>query len=207
MKPLTITKGNRTRPAISCTCLHCKEEFLTERYRLSIPGGGKFCSRKCYNLIRENWTPEKFWTYINKNSNDCWEWMLTITFHGYGTLKVNGKARRAHRQAWILTHGKIPKGMFVCHTCDNRACVNPSHLFLGTAYDNMQDMARKGRAAGFKRKGENHPMAKFSDAKVRKILSKWTRRSPGVMANTRELSKKYGVSLSFFYSCQKRLTP
>lgn len=202
---LTITRYGRTRPAILCTCLHCKEGFLVERFRAVEPGRCQYCSMKCYGLARANHTPDKFWKLINKKSNGCWEFALTPTFFGYGTLKVNGKARKAHRHAWILTHGEIPKGMSVCHTCDNPNCINPAHLFLGTAFDNMQDMAKKGRAAGFKRKGENHPLAKYKDSKVRKILSQWIRRSPGVKANTMELSKKYNVGEGYIYANYKRL--
>jgi hypothetical protein len=73
--------------------------------------------------------------------------------NGYGAFSLrHGQPALAHRYAWVLTFGPIPSGLFVLHTCDVRACVNPSHLFLGTHRDNMHDMARKGRAA----RGERH---------------------------------------------------
>jgi hypothetical protein len=65
--------------------------------------------------------------------------------YGYGQINANGKVRRAHRVAWTLVHGEIPKGMCVCHSCDVRNCINVDHLFLGTQGENLADMRLKGR--------------------------------------------------------------
>ena len=92
-------------------------------------------------------TPASFWAKVRK-TRTCWLWTGWMN-KGYGLISrraVTGEGYTlVHRYSWMLTRGRIPKGLYVCHHCDVKNCVRPSHLFLGTQKDNMADMKRKGR--------------------------------------------------------------
>lgn len=90
-------------------------------------------------------TPEAIWARTKRDSNGCWIWQLGKDPSGYGLARYHKRTWKAHRLAYTLVHGPIANGLLVCHSCDIRACINPSHLFLGTHQDNRTDCVRKGR--------------------------------------------------------------
>ena len=114
---------------------------------------------------------------------ECWEWQ-GATVCGYGSMGIgsrkDGSQRtvRVHRMSYEVFRGAIPKGMYVCHHCDNPPCVNPFHLFIGTQQDNLSDCAAKGRIK---------PKAKLNWSQVRHI------RRLADRATTKELAEQFGV--------------
>lgn len=127
---------------------------------------------------------ERFWSYVEKGDG-CWEWKGGHASYGYGQTYFRGRGEKAHRAAWALTNGPIPLGMFVCHHCDNRNCVRPDHLFLGTNADNLADAAKKLRFATEARLRR----AKLTPDGVREM-----RRLASSGMTVTELAAKYGVS-------------
>lgn len=108
--------------------------------------------------------------------------------NGYPIIAVKG-----HRLAWLLTHGDIPAGMDVLHSCDNPACVNPHHLRLGTHAENMAEMHARKRHAH----GARHPKAKLTDVAVAEIRRRWaTKPSPHRGVSGKELAAEFNVSIS-----------
>ena len=89
---------------------------------------------------------ERIENRIVKDPSGCWLWQ-GYTQKGYGRISVGNKNKRVHRVYWEILNGPILNDLFVCHHCDVPCCVNPTHLFLGTQKENIQDMVRKGRGS------------------------------------------------------------
>lgn len=101
-------------------------------------------------LVEQENLHKKFWGFVTKNSNEkgCWEWQRGRANNGYGQVRYFNRNWRTHRLSWFLTYGNLPeKPLILLHSCDNRICVNPSHLRVGTTYDNMQDKVKRGRSS------------------------------------------------------------
>lgn len=142
----------------------------------------------------------RFETKFSKGlDTECWEWRASRFSCGYGQFRAR-ESRQAHRFAYRLYVGSIPKGMCVLHKCDNKACVNPSHLFLGSFLDNTRDMVKKGRgnfgcSQGpiVSAKGESHGMSCLTETDVLDIRRRYQRTSYHG-SNARDLAKEFGIS-------------
>lgn len=134
---------------------------------------------------------------IPEPNSGCWLWLGKVFPKDrpgpeYGCIDVGSRAlgtlktRRAHRVSYEAFVGPIPAGIEVCHSCDTPPCVNPSHLFLGTRQDNIDDRERKGRNKIMR--GEMHGNSKFTDDFVKNVIS-----SSGSM---KDIADRFGISLA-----------
>lgn len=135
----------------------------------------------------KEWRVERFWSKVCI-ADGCWLWTGAKTGKmAYGVLMVNGKYTAAHRYSYMLHFGSIPGGLCVCHHCDVSACVNPSHLFLGTKADNNRDKDSKGRGRGPVGELSGHAKLKWTDVSVIRSM-----RASGV--STKDLAAQFNVS-------------
>ncbi len=132
--------------------------------------------------------------YTIDDASGCWNWHGNKFSHGYGQFKCKAfhhNPMAASRASWILHHGPIDSPRtFVCHTCDNRLCVNPEHLFLGTAQDNVSDMVKKGRNS----RGASRPATSLNEDDVRSIREM---RGQGLPYSA--IARAFGISRSGAY--------
>ena len=180
---------NRKRKYCSLKCIQKKSYIKRESkcnwchkiYKRGSADIGKFCSMPCKGLgarLTESQKLIKIKSYYEKNvirQDGCWGWNGAVSSNGYGAIGAGRKTKiNAHRAAWILYKGKIPKKMQVMHSCDNRLCSNyMEHLSLGTAKDNSLDMISKGRGNGHFNKG-TIPINAFSKGAIpsnRKLIA------------------------------------
>lgn len=135
-------------------CKHCETPISGK--------GRKYCGAAC--LIKSR-SPE--------SESGCWVWSGSVSNGGYGSVRLTaeGPTRNAHRLSYETFVGAVPDGQWVLHSCDNRRCVNPAHLFLGTPADNANDMYRKGRGVINPNYGERHHATSLTRDQVRAILA------------------------------------
>jgi transposase len=148
---------------------------------------------KLSNQHRELTYLERFHAYAKPCENGCWEWTGNIV-NKYGQMSFNHKKERAHRVSWLLFKGEIPPGQFVCHTCDNRICVNPEHLFLTDHIGNMKDRNTKGRQMH----GEQHHLTHLTEAQI-KLIRLDTR-------PIKTIAEEYGVHFETINSIRHKKT-
>ena len=128
----------------------------------------------------------RFWKYAQAgNKDECWEWQGVINWLGYGCFQLNYKMVKAHRVSWEIHKGEIPPGLKALHRCNNRRCINPHHLYLGTQSDNIKQAVRDGTLKPMQ--GESHPRHKLTTEQVLVIRASHN-------LSYRELASKYHVS-------------
>lgn len=123
----------------------------------------------------------------------CWLWTGKPSSRGYGKMNLGKVNAFAHRISYALHHGEEPGKFMVCHTCDNRICVNPHHLFLGTAAENNEDMTQKGRRRHGVAYGADAPQAKLTADQVIEIRASYSHKRIG---DGRAVARRYGISPS-----------
>lgn len=168
------------------------------------------------HLSKRGEIQDRFWSRVDKSggSESCWIWTGSVTSAGYGAIsgKLNGKEIEGktqnllvHRVSWIMANGPIPvgagsHGTVVMHKCDNRLCVNPAHLMLGTQRQNLRDMGNKGRFKLPDNKGIKNPNAALSAEQETEVLAS---RDP-----SRQVARRYGVDKSVILRIRRNaMTP
>lgn len=145
----------------------------------------------------------RFWSKVEKTET-CWNWIGCVIRNGYGQWGHSKKVHYAQRVSYFIEHGEYENTLMVLHKCDNRRCVNPSHLFLGTNQDNINDMMSKGRQGkipGNKTVGELRHNSKLTNDQVKSIREMY---SNGVLRS--EIAKQFNVTWNCIKAVLNRVT-
>lgn len=185
------------------TCVQCGKMINLANNRVKPQN---FCSKACSQTYRMHTFEDRFWPKVDKTpglgpKGDCWEWTGLRHDYGYGVTSYYGRKMGTHQISYVMHKGEIPKGMHVCHECDNPPCVNPAHLWLGTQTENMKDMYSKGRGAKSEKRarpGTKNHAAKITESDVLAI-----RNDPRILA---EIAKTYGISIATTHSIKSGKT-
>lgn len=185
-------------------CETCGQLFRTFPSKIKL-GGGRYCNKICFRPTktrrRKKIPPEqRFWPKIDKSPGPdaCWIWTGTPDPKGYGQFMVREGCRvSSHRYAYELTHGPIPAGVEIRHSCDTPLCCNPAHLLPGTHADNMADALERNRIA----RGERYKRSNLTAATVLEIRAQ---AAAGVSRS--QLALLYGVHYNTIVDIVRRRT-
>lgn len=164
-------------------------EFPGIRARIDRKCGDRTCINPLHMYHKDVNT--RFWEKVDvRSENECWNWTGSVDGGNYGEFMISTHNReKAHRYSWRLVHGDIPDKLYICHHCDNPLCVNPSHLFLGTSYDNTHDKLNKNRHKRLR--GKLNGMCKLQEQDIIDIREK---HNNGV--SYKKLGAEYGISMT-----------
>lgn len=133
-----------------------------------------------------------------RNATNCWEWAGHCSYKGYGIVSFKGKQTTAQRVSWQIWNGDIPRGLLVCHHCDNPPCVNPDHLWIGTPKQNTHDAMNKGRLSRLPRAwGESHGQHKLTEFQATEIFKS--------LASNKSLSIRFKVASPTIWKIKHKL--
>jgi len=185
-------------------CSRCRKELPLSafyRNRANRDGSHSACAHCMKTGVPVRTLEQKFWERIDKSGpvpkhtpglGPCWVWIAGKDSFGYGRVNIGGRKERprgAHVVSWVIAHGGAWPALCVLHKCDNPACVNPDHLFLGTRLDNNNDKIAKGRNGFAIQLGEIHGMAKITESDVREMRRL---RSLGMLQ--RHIGDRFGIT-------------
>lgn len=184
-------------------CIQCDEPMFVWACQKGLK---KYCSKRCANAAKRVARADlvtRFWAHVAVRGPDqCWPWTASRNESrgGYGQIRTqDGRTLKAHRVAYEIQHGPIPRGLFVCHRCNNPICCNPHHLYAGTPAENAADTIAAGRVYHIPPlRGEASPHAKLTAAEVLEILASTD--------GHQRLARIYGVSRQAIFRIRKGLT-